>query len=59
MTLLGPPVDDALELTRRAIVLLDGAAYTMSADFLQHAINLLEKEHWAAAGIQSTHRVVQ
>ena len=58
MTLLGPPVDDALELTRRAIVLLDGAAYTMSADFL-HAINLLEKEHWAAAGIQSAHRMVQ
>ena len=51
MTLLVPLIDDALTLMQRAIVLLDRAEHTMSADFLQHAISLLEEDHWAAAGI--------
>ena len=59
MPLAKPLVDDALELMRQAIVLLDQAKHAMSADFLQHAIGLLEEERWAAAGIQATHRVMQ
>ena len=59
MTPLVPLIDDALTLMQRAIVLLDRAEHTMSADFLQHAISLLEEEHWGAAGIQPAHRVMQ
>ena len=59
MPMAEPIVDDALELMRQAIVLLDRAQNAMSADFLQHAISLLEEERWAAAGIQSAHRVMQ
>ena len=59
MTPLLPLIDDALTLMQRAIVLLDRAQHTMSADFLKHAISLLEEEHWATAGIQPAHRVMQ
>ena len=59
MTPLLPLVDDALTLMQRAIVLLDRAQHTMSADFLQHAISLLGEEHWASVGIQPAHRVMQ
>ena len=59
MPLAEPLVDDESQLMRQAIVLLDQAKHAMSADFLQHAISLLEEECWAAAGIQAAHRAMQ